>query len=366
MKIAIFHQALDNIGGAEIVTLTLARKLNADIYTTNINHKNIIACGFSDIVSRIYSIGTLPRRAPFRQQLALWKMRMLNLSGRYNQFIISGDWAISAAVKNHPNIWYIHGPLNELWEFKKHISNEVISWWMRPLYYLWVSINQKLILSYARHVDQWVCNSLNVKKRVLNIFGTSATVVYPPIEVSEYSYKNSKGYWLSVNRLVGHKRIEIQLEAFRQMPDQKLIIVGSYEKGARQFETYKKKLEAIKPANVTFQYWVSDEELKKLYAECIGFITTAEREDFGMTAVEAMASGKPVIAPDDGGYRESVISGKTGILIHDINAEKLAKAVASINSELQKNPLHYRDACQKRAQAFDTSRFIAEIRQCII
>jgi glycosyltransferase involved in cell wall biosynthesis len=365
MKTAIFHQALDNIGGAEIVTLTLARGLEADIYTTNINREKIIAFGFEDILPRLRSIGQIPVKAPFRQQLALRKFRSLDLSGQYDRFVISGDWAVGAAVNNHPNVWYAHGPLDELWEFKNQVRGEALAWWMRPIFDIWTATNRKLVKRYARHVDRWVCNSKNVRKRILKIFGSEATVIYPPIETNHYRYEKPKGYWLSVNRLVGHKRIEIQLEAFRNMPDKRLVIAGSYEKGARQFESYKQKLERLKPENVTLLHWVSDEELKTLYAECIGFLTTAEREDFGMTAVEAMAAGKPVIAPDDGGYRESVIQDKTGVLVHEMDAERLAEAVKTIDLKLQSDPLRYRDACCARAKEFDADTFIKKMNSLL-
>ena len=89
MKIAIFHNFLDNIGGAEMVSLILARELKADIYTTNIDKEKIKKMGFSNI--NIFSIGKVPLNAPFRQQSALLRFRFLNLKNKYDFFIISGD-----------------------------------------------------------------------------------------------------------------------------------------------------------------------------------------------------------------------------------------------------------------------------------
>jgi glycosyltransferase involved in cell wall biosynthesis len=157
----------------------------------------------------------------------------------------------------------------------------------------------------------------------------------------------------------------VQIKAFAAMPDKKLVIVGSYEKGARQFEAYKKYIDAILPANVELRHWVPSSELSGLYAHCTGFITTSHDEDFGMTAVEAMASGKPVIAPNEGGYKETVIDGKTGALIDGIDAEKLAAAVKKIDDELRdpETLAHYRDACLAQAKKFDTGIFISKIRE---
>lgn len=375
MKIAIFHNFMDNIGGAEIVALTLARELEADIYTTNNDFLKIEKMGFSDVIPRIYSIGRLPKRAPFRQQLALFKFRRLNLSGHYDFFIIAGDWAMSAAVNNHPNIWYAHSPLNELWAFTDFISKHVISFWKRPIYKIWLSYNRWLTRKYAKKVDNWVCNSENTKSRIKKYYQQEAVVIYPPVDLGstpdykatdeQFKKNGAENYWLSVNRLVTHKRIEKQIEAFASMPDKKLIIVGSYEKGVYQFEKYKKFLESIKPENVEIKHWLSSNELKQLYTNCSGLITTAKNEDFGMTVVEAMAQGKPVVAPDEGGYKESILDGKTGILLSSLEPQAIVNAITEIENNLAKNPSFYQSPCRLRAEDFSTNVFITKIKKII-
>ena len=364
MRIAVFHNFMDNIGGAEIVTLILARELDADIYTTNIDAEKIAKMGFESVIPRIHSIGRIPKSAPFRHQLALWKFRRLDLGKKYDFYIISGDWAMSGVVNNKPNLWYVHSPLNELWQFKDYIRENLLSSWKKPLYDMWVWMNRKLTLRYAKHVEHWVCNSQNTKDRIRKFYGKDAEVIHPPIDTAIYKNEKSKDYWLSVNRLVKHKRIEIQMEAFAMLPGERLIVIGSYEKGAKQFEEYKKFIEKIRPGNIEIRNWVSDSELKKLYAECKGFIATAHDEDFGMTLVEAMAAGKPVIAGNEGGYRET-ITGKTGILIDKIDSKKLADAIAGMSAALEKNPDFYRTECIEQARYFDTSAFIGKVREMI-
>ncbi len=364
MKIAIFHNYLDNIGGAEIVALTLARELNADIYTTNIDPEKIKAMGFSTIINRIYSLGRIPKKAPFRQQLAFWKFRRLNLTQKYDFFIIAGDWAMSGAVNNRPNLWYVHSPLNELWEFRDFIRTNVLSAWKVSPYDLWVWFNRRLTLKYARSVDNWACNSQNTRNRIRRFYDQEATVVPPPIDVARYTCHPAKNYWLSVNRLITHKRIELQTEAFQGLPEERLVIVGSYEEGVDQFESYKRYIERIKPNNVEIIHWLDEQGLKKLYAECKGFITTAKDEDFGMTAVEAMAAGKPVIAPAEGGYLESVTP-ETGELIVDIDAAKLRAAIKNIGETLAACPDHYTASSRERAAGFSTERFIHKILSLI-
>jgi len=365
MKIAVFHNYLDNIGGAEIVALFLTRELEADLYTTNIDLEKISKMGFSDLEKNIFSIGKIPKRAPFRQQLAFWKFRYLKLPKKYDFFIIAGDWAMSAAVKHHPNIWYVHSPLNELWEFKDFIKKNILSAWKKIPYEAWVAFNRYLSLNYSKKVDRWVCNSQNTKNRIKKFYKQEAQIINPPIKIDNYKFRASKNYWLSVNRLITHKRIDLQMEAFKKLPNNKLIIVGSYEIGVEQFELYKKYLEKIKSDNVEIIHWINDKELKELYSACQGFITSAKNEDFGMTVIEAMASGKPVIAPNDGGYKETITQ-ETGMLIDDINSEKISNAVKKINEELKKDPNKYKVYCQNQAAKFDLKIFIEKINKIIL
>lgn len=371
MRIAIFHSFMDNIGGAEIVTLTLARELNADIYTTNISEAHIKNMGFGDILPRITSIGSVPRKAPFRHQMTLWRFRMLNLGFSYDRYIICGDWAMSAAVNHTPNLWYAHSPLNELWEFKDYVRDEIVrTWWKKPLFDIWALANRALTRTYARSVETWMCNSTNTQSRIKKYYGKDATIAYPPVDTKKFGTPPSTepphgDYWLSVNRIMRPKRIDLQMEALSRLPDERLIVVGSYERGAIQFEGYKKELDAICPKNVTVMSWVSDDELTRLYMNAKGLLATALDEDFGMTTVEAMAAGKPVIAANRGGYKETVIDGKTGRLLDDVNGSNLARAIKNVSLELEENPSRYFDACKTRAQEFSVEKFVEKIKKAL-
>ena len=363
-KIAILHNYMDNIGGAEMVALYLAQEFNADIYTTNINPEQIKKMGFEDVLPRIHSIGTIPISAPFKQQFALWKFRLLNLRSAYDFYIIDGDWAMSGAVNNTPNLWYVHSPIREIWDLYEYVRNNNVPWILRPIFDIWVSYNRYLNKKYTRKVGTLVCNSINTKNRVRKYLGKEAKVIHPPVKTSDFHFNTTGDYWLSVNRLLNMKRIDLQLEAFAQLPHEKLIIVGSYEQ-AHHFTEYAEYCNKTKTSNVEIRSWVSRPELIELYANCKGFITTSKDEDFGLSVVEALSSGKPVIAPNEGGYKETVLDGKTGILIHDINTNKLVQSIQKLNDELLREPIKYKDACRQQALQFDLSIFIEKIKRCI-
>lgn len=357
MKTAVFHNFVDNIGGAERVALTLSRELGADLYTTAADEKQIQRMGFS---LPVRSIGWVPVNAPFRQQIAYERFRRLNLKGQYDRYIIAGDWAMSGGVRNKPNLWYVHSPVRELWDLYEYTRRHTVPFWGRPLFDAWVAVNRGSYRRDIRHIQRLVCSSRNAQERVHRYFGREARVIYPPVDLTAFRYGRNGDFWLSVNRLISHKRIAIQLEAFRQMPNERLVLVGSYEK-ARHFKAYADAMLREKPPNVEIRSWVPQEELVRLYADCRGLIATARDEDFGLTPIEAMAAGKPVIAADEGGYRETVISGRTGLLIPELTAEKIVDAVHSLGP----SAASFRETCQNRAADFSAARFIREIREVL-
>lgn len=356
MKIAVFHNFMDNIGGAELVNLTLAKELDADLYSTNVNYQAMEKMGFSGL--KVKSIGPVPINAPFKQQLSSLRFRYFQPKPKYDYYIISGDWAVSAAVLNKPNLWYVHSPIREIWDLYAYTRKNSVPFFARNIFDFWVYYNRYLNKKYIKQVGKIVCNSINTKNRVERYLDRKAIVINPPVETQKFYYQKAGDYWLSVNRLISHKRVDWQIKAFSLMPEEKLIIVGSYEK-SRHFRQYASYIKKIKPKNVEIKSWVNQPELIRLYAGCKGFITTAGDEDFGLTAVEAMAAGKPVIAPNEGGYQETVIDGITGRLIDEINPAKLIAVV----KEIRKDPASYQAACQKQAKNFDSKIFIEKIKK---
>jgi glycosyltransferase involved in cell wall biosynthesis len=161
-----------------------------------------------------------------------------------------------------------------------------------------------------------------------------------------------------VNRLYPEKRIDLQVEVFRRLPHERLVIVGGYTKGDRT-ESYVSSLRP--PPNVTLMGEVAEPALTDLYGRCRGFLTTAVDEDFGITPVEAMAAGKCVLATDEGGYRETVVPGRTGFLLPP-DPEAFARTIRELD---ESSLLSMREACVARAREFDETIFVARMRDAI-
>ncbi len=160
----------------------------------------------------------------------------------------------------------------------------------------------------------------------------------------------------------------MQIEAFSEMKDQKLIIVYDYDSGSQELRDYHDELtsKATGLENIIFIKAPERMELIKLYKESKGFITTSIGESFGTTASESMAAGTPVIAPRDGGYKYAVIDNETGILIDDINKEKLIEAIKLMDAQIMTDKYHYFNRCLDRAKKYSYTEFMRKINENLV
>lgn len=356
MKIAIFHDYIGTIGGGEKLVLILARELKADVITTDIDVDSIKKMEFEDV--NIISLGGTVKLPPLKQISASIKFTLCDFSSKYDFFIFSGNWAPFAAKRHKPNLYYCHTPVRAFYDLYDSFLKRQ-SLFIKPLFISWVAIHRPISEYFMNNVEKIVVNSKNTQKRVNKYLHRDAEIIYPPIDTSKYKFNKIGNFWLSVNRLYPEKRVELQIDAFRLIPEEKLIIVGGYSEGDHAAK-YAEEIKNNLPKNVELRKSVTDKELIDLYANCRGFITTAMDEDFGMTPVEAMASGKPVIAVNEGGYLESVLDNKTGMLIYP-KIENIISAIKTISN----NPERFRDACEKQSQKFDKSIFIENIKKNI-
>lgn len=312
--------------------------------------------GYSDV--SLISLGDVVKIAPFKQIHASLKFEFSRFSG-YDFYIFSGNWAHYASAHHKPNMWYCHTPVRAFYDLKRYVLKNQKSVLHRLLAYAWISLHSTFDVRSIKRINKIVTNSENTRKRVATFYSRAAIVINPPVQVDRYHYEEESGYWLSVNRLYPEKRIPLQIDVFRKLPNEYLKIVGGYSKG----DHAGKNLDYLEdlPPNVELCGSVTDEALINLYARCKGLICTAMDEDFGMTPLEAMAAGKPVVAVREGGFLESIIDGVTGELV-DPTSEGLIVGMEKISS---RGSIFYREACIIRAKQFDVHIFIRQIQDVI-
>jgi glycosyltransferase involved in cell wall biosynthesis len=354
MRIAIFHDYFTFIGGGEKLVLTMARGLKADVITTEVDPGLVSKMGFDDV--NIISLGRLAKAPPLRQIQATMKFTTADFRGRYDFFVFSGNWAHHASRLHRPNLFYCHTPVRAFYDQRDKMAST-----MNPLsraaFLSWTALHGHLDRRSVARVEKIVCNSQNTSRRVKKYLGRDSVVIYPPCDTSRFKFVRDDGFWLSVNRLYPEKRIDVQVEAFRMMPQERLIIIGNSGVGDHSAE-YAAKLKRDLPPNVTIISDVTEDLLIDNYGRCRGLITTATDEDFGMTAIEAMAAGKPVLAVNEGGYLETVEEGVTGAFV-SCDAGAIARAVKGAG----KDWLWSREACERRSRAFDSALFLRRMSE---
>lgn len=353
MKTALFHDYFSAIGGGEKTVVAMANALSADIITTD---PLCLSCiGWSGQVKTIGKLINLPL---LKQSSASLGFMRCDLSDEYDYFVYSGNWAHIAAKNHENNVWYCHSPPRILYDqFPRYY--QMMHPMLKGVFAAWADLHRKLDKSSVQHLDTIVTNSKNVQSRINQYYNRNSEVIYPPVDCKEFSCREYGDFWLSVNRLYSEKRIELQIDAFKMLPDESLYIVGGYARNDYA-SLYARHLIRNKPSNVTFLGEIQDEKLLKLYAHCKGVICTALDEDFGIVPLEAMASGKPVVAVNEGGYLETVQHGITGLLTRS-SVSELTQAI----EEISERPEEFYNACVNRAQDFDLRIFTKKIRTAV-
>lgn len=216
-------------------------------------------------------------------------------------------------------VCYLHNTTRFLWQTNDYLDYEVGS---RPL--------NRLVRSSLPTFREWdreaaarmkllVANSRNVRDRIKRFYGLDSLVVHPPVETSRFQVSSEEeGYYLIVSRLLGYKNIELPVRAFTRT-GRRLVVLGE--------GPYRAELEALAGPSIRFCGRMSDREIQDYYSKCRALIVPGE-EDFGITPVEAMACGKPVIALGRGGALETVVDGVTGVYFTDATEEGLLDAVS--------------------------------------
>lgn len=341
LRVAIVHDYLIDFGGAEQVLLSLHEMYrDAPIFTAIYDRKLLgnFAHKFDDVKIKTTWFGYLPHAArlisPLRFLLPLiWGS--LDLSS-YDVIIDSSSWAVTRGFKSRRGqveICYCHTPPRYLYglDTSRKWKNKRFSW----LVFLYASIVNRYMRRYdfmtAKKVDVIIANSQNTKLRIKKYWQRDAQVIYPPVNVEEFSESKIKPisgtFFLTGGRLVAAKNFELIIKAC-QKAGVKLKIFGS---GVLESSL---KVLAGAGDSVEFLGKISNERVLAYYKGALAFIAAQRDEDFGMTLVEAQAVGCPVVCYRGGGYLETVREGKTGVFFDELTVESLTDALSKVEKHI--------------------------------
>ena len=361
MRIALVHDHLNQLGGAEKVLFALNEIYPEAPVFTLIHDRERSKGIFNGLPVKTSFIQKLPFGAShLRWYLNLMPTAFESFDLKDFDVVISSTSAFSKGVIVGPNtlhVCYCHTPTRYLWQdTHEYVKNLKQNYLVKKFLPLLLTRLRMWDYEAGQRPDVMIANSRNVQNRIRKYYLRESVVIYPPVEVEQFKIADKIGdYYLAGGRLVSYKRFDLTVQAFAKTGI-KLKIFGTGPEG----ENLKSKLKTQKSnANIEFLGHVSAEKKAELYSKCLAFIHPQE-EDFGITPVEAMASGRPVIAYNRGGALETVVEGKTGEFFDEQEWEALADLV------IRFKPGEYdSQVIRERAMKFGVERFKKEMGEFV-
>ncbi len=358
-KIALVHDFLFKLGGAERVLKTMADLFpEAPIYTLIYDKEK---CGSLFPASRVIAseLNHFPRFIRKHPQwlLSSYPEAIENFDFSSFDLVISSSGAFAHGAITSPttkHLCYCHSPMRYAWDYAHEYLEELsLPWWQEYL------VRKKLMKlrqwdrASSDRPDKYLANSLHVKKRLKKYFNVQAQVLYPPVEIDRFfPMKRHKDYFLMISALSPFKKIDIAIQAFNKIR-KKLVIIGEGKD--------KKRLRAMAGPTIEFLGRKSDNEVKDALEHCRAFIFPGE-EDFGIAPVEAMAAGKPVIAYGKGGVLETIVEGETGFFFRESNALSLELALGKFFEHEKEFDAH---TIARHAKLFHPNHFKEKLLACL-
>ncbi|MGV9002180.1 MAG: glycosyltransferase [Candidatus Saccharimonadaceae bacterium] len=361
-KVAIVHDWLTIMGGAEPLVLEIHKLFpDAPIYTSVYDAKKMPA--FKDIDVRTTE---LQKRLPakLRYKHVLWPtlranaFRKLDLS-EFDIIISSSSAEAKAVRKTRPgqvHIAYIHTPPRYYWshydEFRREFNFGPLTAFIRPFIPFLVKKMRARDVESTKDIDIFIANSTITQKRIKEYYNKPSTIIYPPVEVSRFTPppKGERSGYVLWGRHVPYKRFDLAVQVANKLGIQ-LTIAGTGPDTAR--------LKSLAGPTVTFVGRISDEALVKLAQTSKAFLFPNE-EDFGISAVEALAAGTPVIAYKKGGALDIVQDGETGVFFQKQTVDSLVAAIKRFETmEFLPATLH------RKAKRFDKGFFATKFRKIV-
>lgn len=357
MKVALVHDHLNQIGGAERMVLALHKLWpEAPLYTLAHDPAKI-GDFFDGLTIRPSFIQKLPLALTYlRWYLALMPAAIESLDLSAYDVIISSASAFGKGAITPPHsihICYCHTPTRYLWSDANTYLNDLELGGGAVIKKLLPIVLNRLRMwdqLAAQRVDFFLANSHFVADRIKRYYNRASTVIYPPVDVRDYPPVLKDNYFVMVSRLRPYKKVDLAIKAFNRL-NMPLYIIGDGEEEGR--------LKKLAGPTIKFLGRLNDVKKKQALAGALGFIHPQE-EDFGIAAVEAMAAGTPVIAYDRGGARETVIADETGVFFEEQTWQCLADAVIRFKRQIFDN-----ERIRDHAEQFSEERFAREIKNFV-
>ncbi len=375
----VLHDFFVLLAGGEKVAMILAKSFHAELWTGQLDKGAFVKGYFDDLEPKnLKAYETSPRCLRFSKIFQLWWAFAHFPSTSTSWTIFSGSLSPLAHKRITGNkIYYCHTPPRLLYDQKWFMSQQVPGW-QRPLLRVVMSLYRLAYERAVRGMDIIVANSETVRARTMRYLGCDSSVVYPPCETERFQWIEEGNYFLSTARVDPLKRIDLIVRAFKKIPDKRLVVVS----GGSDLPSIKRMTE--KAQNIDVLGWVDDKKLCDLMGRCIATIYIPRDEDFGISPVESMAAGKPVIGVQEGGLLETVGGGRgekvedrgqgsevgKGLMITDcgvlvVKEPRVADVIEAVEWMTPKRVLGMRGSCEKRAKRFDTALFLQKMRDLI-
>jgi len=333
MKVALIQDWLTVIGGSEYVFKEIASLYpDADIYTLVARDETIESLGLQGHKVTTSFIQRLPfAKTKYRNYLPLFPLAIEQFDLSAYDLVISSSHAVAKGVMTHSgqvHVCYCHSPMRYAWDlYHQYIKESKLDSGIKGFFVKLVlhRIRQWDIISTNR-VDHFISNSDYIGRRIKKIYNRDSITIYPNVAVQNFGVSlDREDFYFTCSRMVPYKKIDLIVEAFNQMPDKKLVVIGD----GPDF----KKIQKLAAQNITLMGYQPFEVLKHYMSKAKAFVFAAE-EDFGILPVEAQACGTPVIAYGKGGVLESVIQNKTGVYFSEQKAASIINAIELFENEI--------------------------------
>jgi glycosyltransferase involved in cell wall biosynthesis len=348
VKVALIHDWLTNMGGAERVVINFKEIYqNSPIYTTMYNPEKLDEELKNIEVRTSFLQNKKNLKKGHQGLLPFMPMAFENFDLNEYDVVLSSSSSCAKGIVTNPNtmhVCYCHTPMRYSWEFYYEYANE---WGLNPIKKIFL----KYFINYIRawdnvssdRVDYFIANSENVARRIWKHYRRESVVIHPPVRCKLFNISEvDEDYFLILSRLVPYKKVDLAVKVFNEL-NLPLVIIGDGPE--------KEKLEKKAKENIKFLGRQPDSVIKEYYSKCRAFVFPGE-EDFGITPLEAQASGRPVIAYAKGGVLETVVKDETGVFFEEQTVESLKDAIKRFQKiKFDKNVI------RKHAEEFDEEIF---------